>query len=114
MSKSIPQEFYDYLKKDYSKIMDMGDGLWCGSHRLIFHWTLHIGQIGDFCTYLDRYCYRDQKLCEDAMDEWKSRNFSGDPINWHRHPGTGRRRENGDSKLETLDDENGITPPRAF
>lgn len=80
----------------------MGDGRWCAIMPLMFHWTLHIGQIGDRTGYDDRYCLRDRETAEKSLLEWAERGFAGEPEYWHRHPLTGRRREDGDPSKETI------------
>lgn len=42
--------------------------------------------------YGDRWCYKDYQAAKTALDAWDG---TGEPDGWHRHPPTGRRRENG-------------------
>lgn len=60
---------------------------WCGVHQLMYHWTMHI-DIHNF-GYEDKYCYETQSLAEGALCQWDG---EGDPLGWHRHLKTGRRR----------------------
>jgi len=47
----------------------------------------------------DGYCYADPALAIAAALVWSG---DGDPLDgWHRHLGTGRRRQNGDPSRET-------------
>lgn len=86
----------------YAKVAPLPGGRWVGIQPLLFHWTMHIGIIGDYHGYEDRYCYADEKLARDSFDEWLSRRLADEPINWHRHPATGRRRANGSPEEETI------------
>jgi hypothetical protein len=60
----------------------------CGAHRLLYHWTLHIG-IHDL-GYADRYCFQTQAQVEEAGDLWTDE--PDPPGQWHKHPISGRRR----------------------
>lgn len=42
--------------------------------------------------YGDRWCYKNYQLAKAALDAWDG---TGEPDGWHRHPDSGRRRENG-------------------
>jgi hypothetical protein len=88
----------------YTRIEVDGRGHWIGIQRLMFHYTMHKGAIGDDCGYDDRWCFQDQVIADYALTEWKARDFKGEPIGWHRHPRTGRRRPGGDATQEYLYD----------
>lgn len=47
--------------------------------------------------YKDRWCYCTYAKAKLALDAWDG---TGEPTGWHRHPTTGRRRENGDPSKE--------------
>jgi hypothetical protein len=49
--------------------------------------------------YTDRWCYESYEKARAALYAW---NGEGEPQGWHRHPGTGRRREGGDPNKETI------------
>lgn len=72
----------------YVSLYRMPDGQLAGVHRLMFHWTAHIGvsELG----YEDRYCFATREMADKAMTEWSG---EGDPDYWHKHPRTGRRRD---------------------
>ena len=72
----------------YIAMRQLPDGRWCGVLRLLFHWTLHVDI--DWTGYADRYCYRDKAEAIGALKEWDG---TGDPVGWHRHVNTGRRRD---------------------
>jgi len=68
----------------------------CALHRLLYHWTVHVGI--DCVGYRERYCYDSPRVAIAAFDLWDG---EGDPIGWHRHPTTGRRiNENGEMYVE--------------
>lgn len=54
--------------------------------------------------YEDRWCYHTVEDAVAAMQAWTDyANFpNSEPMGWHRHPGTGRRREGGDPSKETV------------
>lgn len=70
---------------------------------LLFHWTLIRGEIGDFNGYDDRHCYWSTAAAMEALDAYPFDIPDGyEPQGWHRHPATGRRREDGDPQQETF------------
>jgi hypothetical protein len=83
----------------YYRARPLGDGLFLAITRLLFHWSLHVCEGGNYMTYVDRWCYQTQEMAEAALDaDWDG---TGDaPLGWHRHPYTGRRRPNGDPTQE--------------
>ena len=50
-------------------------------------------------SYKNRWCYCSPEKAEKALLEWDG---NGEPTGWHRHPTTGRRREDGDPTKETI------------
>lgn len=64
------------------------DGRICGVHRLLFHWTMHIGV--DDIGYAERYCFETFELAKTALETWSG---EGDPEGWHKHPDSGRYRD---------------------
>jgi hypothetical protein len=50
--------------------------------------------------YDDRWCFDTFGLALHALAEWQARGFEGEPIGWHRHPDSGRRRPEGDPAKE--------------
>lgn len=50
-------------------------------------------------SYEDRWCYSSYEKAKAALDAWDG---EGEPQGWHRHPSTGRRRENGDPTKEEV------------
>jgi hypothetical protein len=82
-SAALPVE----VSKMYRAMGQLPDGRYCGIHRLLYHWTLHVDvhEMG----YEERYCYETFEGAMMALMNWDGK---GDPEGWHRHPTTGRRR----------------------
>lgn len=78
----------------------MGGGKWAGLHRFAFTVAIIVGEMHDDYGYSDRFCFDHATVALAALLEWKARNFDGEPIGWHRHPDSGRRRPDGDPKKE--------------
>jgi hypothetical protein len=76
------------ITKYYTAMRTLSDGRICGVHRLLYHWTMHI-DISEW-GYEDRYCFATEAMAIEAMEAWDG---NGDPVNWHRHPASGRRRD---------------------
>lgn len=100
----VVAEFLSWLESEgYVKVAAMNGDLWCGVRRLMFHYTLHIGIVGDRAGYIDRYCFADRPRAEAAVEEWRSRGFTGEPVGWRKHPSTDRcRNDDGDPESETI------------
>ena len=67
-------------------------------NRLMFTYAL-ISELTESGMYGDRWCYHSYEAAKAALDAWDG---EGEPTGWHRHPTTGRRRENGDPQKETI------------
>lgn len=74
-------------------------GIYTAVKRLLFHYTLILGQIGNRQTYDDRWCYQTEEAAVAAMEAWDA-TAGGEPENWHRHPTSGRRRVEADPHAE--------------
>lgn len=79
----------------YVAMRTLPDGRWIGVTRLMFHWTLHV-DVSEW-GYEDRYCYATEIGAIAAMNMWSG---EGDPVGWHRHPKSARRRTDGDPAHE--------------
>lgn len=51
----------------------------------------------DYCGYSERWCYKTLVEASGALRDWTG---EGEPDGWHRHPTTGRRRD--DEGVETI------------
>lgn len=49
--------------------------------------------------YEDRWCYHSYDKAKKALEDW---NGEGEPCGWHRHPPSGRRRDDGDPITEHI------------
>jgi hypothetical protein len=65
---------------------------------LLFTHAIIVGRIGDNNSYEDRWCYGSAEQAIAALDAWDG---TGEPQGWHRHPMTGRRRD--ESGVEYID-----------
>lgn len=65
---------------------------------LIFTAAIVTTPVTSDITYTDRWCYRSIPEALAEAQRWPAVPGS-EPQGWHRHPGTGRRRENG---VETI------------
>jgi hypothetical protein len=93
-----PEELLiDWLSEqpEYEDITIKGEAGICCLFRFFYTWAILSGlnQFG----YEDRWCYATREKAKAAYDAWDG---SGEPQGWHRHPDTGRRRENGDPATE--------------
>lgn len=73
-----------------------GGEYWTGLMHLLYTTAIVVGKMGDHTSVYDRWCYHDKEKAKISLDNWDG---NGEPDGWHRHPGTGRRRQNG---LETI------------
>lgn len=73
--------------ENYTLMKQLPDGRVCGVHRLMYHWTMHVDI--DAFGYNERYCYATKQGAEQALTDWDGRL---EPVGWHRHPESGRRR----------------------
>lgn len=69
-----------------------------GGDAAIMHLMFTCAIVSDLTDwgYGDRWCYKTYEAAKAALDAWDG---NGGPDGWHRHPKTGRRRENG---IETV------------
>ena len=94
--------YFEFLRDScgYVMVVPAGPGRWAGIMRLVAHWTMHEGRIGDMRGHDRRFCYQTFDLALEAMAEWAAREFDGEPTFWHKDPYTNRSRINGDPELE--------------
>jgi hypothetical protein len=50
----------------------------------------------------DRWCFHSYARARAALEDWNGEEGT-EPWGWHRHPDTGRRRENGDPATEYVE-----------
>jgi hypothetical protein len=92
MSTTIKMTFLDYLVKEngYLDPKDLGDGRYACVAPFIFTHAIIVGRMGNVASYDDRWCYANYRLAKAALDTWDG---VGEPEGWHRHPASGRRRD---------------------
>lgn len=69
---------------------------WAGLFQFAFTTAIIVGQMGDECGYSDRWCYATAREAADALGRWDG---DGEPDGWHRHPDSGRRRQDGKEEI---------------
>ena len=72
----------------YAALRKLPDGRMIGLHRLLLHWTIHVGI--DDVGHEDRWCFLDFFDALDALVSWDGEGDMCGP--WHKHPKSGRRR----------------------
>jgi len=96
-------EYFSWLKTEdggfCTEVKEISPGIYAAVKPLLFHWTMIIGMIGDTSGYSDRYCFANKPLAENALKLWDGQ---GEPIGWHRHPASGRRRPDGNVSKEYI------------
>jgi hypothetical protein len=100
-NKQEVDEFVSWLKSadgGFAEVKIIRDGdAYAAIKPLLFHWTMVVGAVGDDVGYDDRWCYATEALARQHLDAWDG---VGEPDGWHRHPRTGRRRDNGDPETQ--------------
>lgn len=66
---------------------------------LMFTFAVIVGPPGE-PFYEDRWCYASSDAAINAAVAWEGPYPGTEPYGWHRHPTSGRRRENGDQACE--------------
>jgi hypothetical protein len=56
-----------------------------------------VGEVGDETGYSDRWCYHTVGVATVFINLWDG---EGEPIGWHRHPKSGRRRAETDNCID--------------
>lgn len=88
-------DFDTYMRSDLGCLVyrELGDGRYLCVQRLIFHYALKLGRIGNRAFYDDGWCYY---RLTDALRDFRAFQGDGDPPgSWHKHPGTGRWKVDG-------------------
>lgn len=68
----------------------------------IFTAAVAIGRPHTMTWYDDRWCYHGVEAAFAAAEAWNGPWPDTEPIGWHRHPATGRRRPGGDPAREVV------------
>ncbi|HDZ51431.1 hypothetical protein LCGC14_0113010 [marine sediment metagenome] len=93
--------FLHWLENDanYTNVRALNKTHYAAIMPLMFTHAIITGRIGNKAMYEDRWCYAGYDKAVAALEAWDG---IGEPEGWHRHPATGRRREEGDPDLEIL------------
>jgi hypothetical protein len=84
----------------YRRAKILATGNWGAIMPLMYHSAIIEGTVGGIeVGYIDRWCFTNEGV-DDAFDAWDG---TAEPVGWHRHPGTGRRRPDGDASREYID-----------
>lgn len=101
MKPETTDEYFEWLRTPDGgscvAVKELPGGFYGAVKRLIYHYTLIIGEIGNRDNFMDRYCYQDGGTAIAALAKWEG---EGDPEGWFRHPATARRRRDGDPAQE--------------
>ena len=88
---------------DLNQIKMVGEEEYVLIKPLMFHWTMIRGPLWNTHGYDDRWCYADAEKARTAFDAFPADAPADyEPDGWHRHPPTGRRRENADPEAESF------------
>lgn len=77
-----------WLANGYLHIRKMPDGEYAALYKFMFTWAI-IHEL-DYAGYGNRWCYHSY---DDALKAFNAWDGTGEPTGWHRHPGSGRRRD---------------------
>lgn len=72
----------------YADIRKMPDGEFAAIRTFVFTCAIIYGMTP--WGHDERWCYRTYEDAKKALDAW---NGEGEPEGWHRHPASGRRRD---------------------
>lgn len=91
-------DFINYIVADcgYRDFRLMPNDRYAAIMPLFFTHAIIIGKIGDRFSYDDRWCYHSYEDALKALDAWDG---EGEPEGWHRHPKSGRRRNDGEEYI---------------
>lgn len=97
------QTLVDLYETPESHIRLLDDGTWVMAKRLMFHWMLIRGLQVEPESYYDRYCYQTEVNVLLSLYSYPQEGGDFEPLGWHRHPPTHRRRPDGDPTREYID-----------
>lgn len=80
----------------YVRLLPDGRIAWI--HRLNFTYAILVAPINAEC-YEDRWCYHTEARAMLELERWNA-GAEKEPVGWHRHPPSGRRRPDGDAEKE--------------
>jgi hypothetical protein len=88
----MKKDFVDFLVSNgYYDLKKLDDRYVAGLFKFMFTTAIIKIRIGNLMSYEDRWCYHSEQDARLALQNWDG---TGEPTGWHRHPASGRRREN--------------------
>lgn len=100
--KAEEEKFIRFLRDEclYLDPRLLPGGRYACVYRLLYTHAIITGKIGNTGGFDDRWCYENYASAWAALDAWDG---EGEPSGWHRHPGSGHRRPNGEAALEYIE-----------
>ena len=96
--KAIP--YAEFLRQSgFLDVKFVNETTYVAILKFLFTGAIVKGTIGDTIGYDDRWCYHSVEDARKALNEWDYLTQQ-EPDGWHRHPTTGRRREEGNPASE--------------
>lgn len=100
MTKPDPDKQYLTILAEscgYLDVVEKGDAGLCAIQPLMFTYAV-LAEL-NMTGYGNRWCYHTYKDAKAALDAWDGADGT-EPSGWHRHPKSGRRRdENGNEEV---------------
>lgn len=73
------------------------------TNRFMFTGGILRGTLEDVSQcYEQRWCYADHGAAVVALAQWRGKDCVDEPVGWHRHVPSGRRRKHGDPATEEI------------
>jgi hypothetical protein len=76
---------------NYTDLKRLNERFIGGLMKFMFTTAIIKIEVNNFHCYEDRWCYHSEQDARLALQNWDG---TGEPTGWHRHPASGRRREN--------------------
>jgi hypothetical protein len=91
-------DFISHLSDEYgySCFVPMDDTRFACVSPFLYTTAIITGRYFDSYSLDNRWCYHDYPSALAALIEWAEAGFKNEPMGWHRHPASGRRRPDGD------------------
>ncbi|HEY0203839.1 MAG TPA: hypothetical protein VGC15_06810 [Acetobacteraceae bacterium] len=107
--RMLPEEDHFHVARllaveGYTNLKPLPGHRYAALRRFGFTTAIVVGKLDDLYGIGDRWCYHDAAMAADALAAW---NGAGEPVGWHRHPGSGRRLAEDD---EAWDGDNNQVP----
>lgn len=78
----------------YLDVKVISPELWVAICPFIYTQAIIVGTVAEASYgYSDRWCYHTYEQARLALESWEALDYVDEPIGWHRHPDSGRRRD---------------------